>query len=794
MSGKGMAWVGLCVLMNAAAVLRADLPLARDGRTEYVAVLPAAASDAEIYAAEELVEFVRRASGATLPVVEESAHPGGPAIYLGSTNFAAGQGVDLAVFGAEEWLLRVADGNLILAGGRPRGTLYAVYEFLEGILGVRFLDPLTEHVPAAASLAVPAGLDRRGAPALDRREIYMVVNGVGVSGSDHWLRFQVRRRVNSFANAWRDIDARYGYAFKYGSPYTTHTHHRYVADFPEAFDKPEYFAVTARGLRHRSQPCMSHPEVRRIFQDKLRVYIERDRAALRERGRGTDSFPRYYSLVPDDGTDGKCFCPECLARAAEYGSYAGVVLEFTNEIAEDIARTHPEIVLATSAYLYYRDIPTGIRPRGNVLVKIAQLPANYNTYPLRDHMRALEHPLNADARAEWERWGAISPMLAVHDYWNHHNARTLAADLKFYRRHGLKHFFTENILMGTHLHHFVDLQFYVQTRLFVDPGQDAEALIEEFLGLYYGPAAPVMLRLMDYIARRHEEEPQHIPRVPASARAFYDPAYFLETDALLDEAERLVSGDARRLANVRQERLPLDRVLLTQWHRLQGLADGDWPFEHERVHARLAANFERAYEKYGGWGALPRTRDEQELAFLKNMPSVPERFAGREIVDVCGPRLRLGRGARIPREPEPDPDAATGLAWRLAGQAAHHGQSPRPVDHSRPPEFGLSDAVSDPKFLLKRVLKPDEIPRDEQYHWYLIGRMQMTTDMYFYGHHTWIFDLPLRPLAYNAALPDQKRYDAHVSLKLEGPAYVPGSNKENAFSIDRIILVEVPPE
>jgi len=134
------------------------------------------------------------------------------------------------------------------------------------------------------------------------------------------------------------------------------------------------------------------------------------------------------------------------------------------------------------------------------------------------------------------------------------------------------------------------------------------------------------------------------------------------------------------------------------------------------------------------------------------------------------------------------------MAWRLARESAHHGRPPRPVDHGRPPEFGLSDAVADPKFLLKRVLKPGEIPGDERYHWFLIGRMQMTTDMYFYAHHSWIFDLPLRRLAYNAALPDQKTYDAYVSLKLEGPAYVPGSDRENAFSIDRLILVEVEPQ
>jgi hypothetical protein len=87
------------------------------------------------------------------------------------------------------------------------------------------------------------------------------------------------------------------------------------------------------------------------------------------------------------------------------------------------------------------------------------------------------------------------------------------------------------------------------------------------------------------------------------------------------------------------------------------------------------------------------------------------------------------------------------------------------------------------------VLAPGEIPADEQYHWHYVGRMQATPTMYFYAHHSWVFDQRLLA-AYNAALPEQKHYDAYISLKLEGPAYVPGSKRPDAFSIDRLILVE----
>ena len=63
------------------------------------------------------------------------------------------------------------DGALVLAGGRPRGTLYAVYHYLEDVAGVRWLTPATDHVPTHGKLPLPKG-DMRGKPAMPYREIY----------------------------------------------------------------------------------------------------------------------------------------------------------------------------------------------------------------------------------------------------------------------------------------------------------------------------------------------------------------------------------------------------------------------------------------------------------------------------------------------------------------------------------------------------------------------------------------------------------------------------------------------
>jgi len=57
--------------------------------------------------------------------------------------------VDLPAFGGEEYAIHSAGRRLLLAGGRPRGTLYAVYRFLQDNLGVRWYTPWFSQYPHA---------------------------------------------------------------------------------------------------------------------------------------------------------------------------------------------------------------------------------------------------------------------------------------------------------------------------------------------------------------------------------------------------------------------------------------------------------------------------------------------------------------------------------------------------------------------------------------------------------------------------------------------------------------------
>ncbi|MBM4082804.1 MAG: hypothetical protein FJ278_24065, partial [Planctomycetes bacterium] len=161
--------VGLAVASGVEAAT-----LAQDGKATAAVVLSAKATLPEQTAARELADYLSKVTGGQFAIQDESSATRADfTLYIGPTQFAQAQGLDAAKLGPEEWLMRTVGKDLILIGGRPRGTLYAVYRFLEDVVGVHWWSPWEESVPRKPTLAVD-GLDRRGKPVLAYRDIYML--------------------------------------------------------------------------------------------------------------------------------------------------------------------------------------------------------------------------------------------------------------------------------------------------------------------------------------------------------------------------------------------------------------------------------------------------------------------------------------------------------------------------------------------------------------------------------------------------------------------------------------------
>ncbi len=119
--------------------IQAKMQIASEGTARCVIVTQPGATVAERYAADELASMLKQITGAAFEIKELKDDAPASAIIVGPGPVSAKvfPEVELSKFGNEDYAIRTKGGRLLLAGGRPRGTLYAVYRFLQEELGVR---------------------------------------------------------------------------------------------------------------------------------------------------------------------------------------------------------------------------------------------------------------------------------------------------------------------------------------------------------------------------------------------------------------------------------------------------------------------------------------------------------------------------------------------------------------------------------------------------------------------------------------------------------------------------------
>src|SRR6266542_3950621 len=134
---------------------RAELRLAEKEKTKYVILVDPTATAPERNAANELAATLQQITGANFPVRTNTRAPA-RAILVGPGDAARRvfANVPFDSLGGEELLIKTKGSRLLLAGGRPRGTLYAVSRFLQQQCGVRWWTPWASRIPKQLTLRI----------------------------------------------------------------------------------------------------------------------------------------------------------------------------------------------------------------------------------------------------------------------------------------------------------------------------------------------------------------------------------------------------------------------------------------------------------------------------------------------------------------------------------------------------------------------------------------------------------------------------------------------------------------
>ncbi len=321
---KWLISVVLVMLISAANVN--GIEITKDGRPVTAIIVPDQALRPTKLAAEELQTHIKLASGAKLAIYQEGSKPRGFSglIYIGpckaafaakvarkkpQVNYFAGKtvGNDLFLFGDDRDVRPEMKSLLEYMRYMHSGSAFAVYEFLERILNVRWLWP--------GDLGVK----------IDKKK-NITVTSLDFSGQPKFISsWFVPRLKNSPLQAWSSLESR--------TRFTTDSYlwlrrcrfnlaecmmfdHSF-SDYWKRFGKtrPGLFNLLPDGSRrplkgdkngHYISMCVSNPE---LIKQKIADWTNPDYKSWFKRKRPG----MRYICASENDTPGMCTCPNCRA-------------------------------------------------------------------------------------------------------------------------------------------------------------------------------------------------------------------------------------------------------------------------------------------------------------------------------------------------------------------------------------------------------------------------------------------------------------------------------------------------
>lgn len=481
----------------------------------YRIIVAANAAAVEGEAARQLQHYLSKMLATAIPVVEEEAYRGGPGIYVGRTQYAEVQNVDWDSLTADGYVYQPVGDNLIIAGGSRKGVLYGVYDLLEA-LGCRMYAPGNADVPIGKAAAFPK----------DKRVVAPKVTYRTTSYS---------RMGDQQLADWHKVSSREDWGL------FVHTFNTLLSPEEYGSSHPEYFSLIDGRRLPGTQLCLSNPQVVEIVVTNLKKEISENPDAT------------YWSVSQNDN-DQHCQCASCAALDEKYGNVpSGSMIYFVNQVARQI----PEKIISTLAYWYTRKAPKNIKPEPNVNIMLCNIESKrqapvYETDPafsndLRDWANLTNDILIWDYNIQFTNFFAPFP-----------NLFTIKPNIKFYTDHSVNALYMQ--ANNEAAAEMAMLRAYLIYKLMWDPDADDQAIIDDFVNGYYGPAGTYIRQYIDTLQQALVDSGIQLDIFgdPIDAKDAFLSAEKMESyKQLFDEAEDAVKNDPELLRRVQVARLPI---------------------------------------------------------------------------------------------------------------------------------------------------------------------------------------------------------------------------------------------
>ncbi|HET6249266.1 MAG TPA: DUF4838 domain-containing protein [Tepidisphaeraceae bacterium] len=514
-------------------------------------------------AAHDFQDYVRKISGAQLPIVDESAHPEGIWVLIGKSPAADALHADIPAGltparREEGFIIRCKGDRLLLAGndqGPYHGTEYAVSDMLER-LGVRWFMPgeFGEFTPKQATIDLP-DLDIRQKPDFIQRNWWLHTTPEMAAQEARW---KIHNKMNPDVMFAMPGDS---------------SSRDFVADAKLAATKPELFARNIDGSVNPYMPNLTNPEAAKIAAEKMKEKFRKDPIA------------GSFGIAPDDGLP-RDFSPETVKHNAGFVDLLGREgveqeksvseewISFVNNMARDVKQTYPDRIITTNGYANRNLPPQGVSIEPNISVMFAAI--------WSDTLHAYDDPKSWQMVRQGQMlrsWCKLCDKVWIYgyDYTMMTSGltplpitRKLARDLPLLKKWGVVGFDDET------RNQWAECGIptkYVRARLEWNANADVDAMLDDFFGKWYGKAAVPERRFWDSIEETIERT-RYLGHEDRIMPYVYTPRMMRQCSEAIDQAEKLADTDRDRL------HVKVDRLIYQHLEHYMAMSAHAWAGEY----------------------------------------------------------------------------------------------------------------------------------------------------------------------------------------------------------------------
>ena len=513
-----------------------DMLLSVKGKPCAAIVVPADTILAEKTAAMELAKHLKMITGADFPIVSTVKQTSQKTrIFIGQTKNTKKM-INFSKLGKDGIVIRKVGKDLILAGDRPRGTLYAVYTFLEDNIGCRWWTPDASFIPNKPTLSVRVKDVTYTPPFICRETFAKIVIGQNPE-------FAVKLKLNGhFQNIPPELGGHYAILGWCHTFFQLLPPDKYFAEHPEWYSE-----IDGKRIQYNAQLCLTNEEMRKELTKNALEWIKKNPEA------GIISISQNDCFRP-------CQCAKCRAIVEEEGSESGPVIRFVNAVAEDIEKQYPGFLVETLAYQYTRRAPAKVKPRRNVVVRLCSIEG--------DFAKPLSDTSNTAFYKDLQDWKAISPQLYMWDYIvnfdnllvPHPNWRVLGANVRLFAKSNVIGLFEQGDGFNPDAN-LAPLKTWLMAHLMWNPNADQVKLTDEFLTGYYGPAAPQMREYITFMCDTIEKTGKSLPCFHGNMD-WLTPDVANHAAGIFDAAENAIQGDNEFLRRIKLQKAAVYHALL----------------------------------------------------------------------------------------------------------------------------------------------------------------------------------------------------------------------------------------